>query len=235
MVTARVYSTVTDFARLRGWSTSRPRARATSAGEDLERDEGQQRRQQRLGVGQPDDVVGVGRHAVVAVGRQDDRAGPAGAHLLDVVHELGLQGVPRRDDDHGRALLDERDRPVLDLAGREPLGRDVGELLELERPLERHRVADVAAEEQHPLLVLELPRELADAVHAGEQLGDEVRHLLQVAQVGAHLVRVAGAAQLREVEPHDVHGGDLGHHRLGRGDGDLGARRACTARRRTRG
>src|SRR5699024_11346209 len=41
-----------------------------------------------------------------------------------------------------------------DLTGGEALGVDVGELLELERSLHRHRIADVAAEEQHRTDVL---------------------------------------------------------------------------------
>ena len=55
----------------------------------------------------------------------------------------------RHHDDDRQALLDQRDRAVLELAGGEALGVHVGELLELERALQRHRVADVPAEEQH--------------------------------------------------------------------------------------
>jgi hypothetical protein len=40
--------------------------------------------------------------------------------------------------------------------------------------------------------------------------------------VGAHLVAVAGAAHLREVEPDDVHRGELHDDGLGAGDRDLG-------------
>ena len=41
--------------------------------------------------------------------------------------------------------------PVLELAGGEPLGVHVRQFLELERTLERDRVADVPAQEQHGL------------------------------------------------------------------------------------
>ena len=58
----------------------------------------------------------------------------------------------------GRPVLDQRDRAVLELAGGEALGVDVGELLELERALERDRVAGVPAEEQHRRGVDELAR-----------------------------------------------------------------------------
>ena len=55
----RRYSTVTDLARLRGWSTSWPRAAAISAGEHLQRHGGHQRRQQGRRTRHVDQVVGV--------------------------------------------------------------------------------------------------------------------------------------------------------------------------------
>ena len=70
----------------------------------------------------------------------------------------------RHDDEDRLAGLDERDRAVLELAGGEALGVDVGELLELERALHRDRVADVAAEEQHRAGVGHAPGDLADPV-----------------------------------------------------------------------
>ena len=51
------------------------------------------------------------------------------------------------DDERRLARLDERDRAVLQLTRREALGVDVGELLELQRALQRDGIADVAAEE----------------------------------------------------------------------------------------
>lgn len=59
----------------------------------------------------------------------------------------------RDDDDDGQALLDERDGPVLELSGREPLGVHVGELLELERAFEGDRVADVPPDEEDGVVV----------------------------------------------------------------------------------
>ena len=46
-ITGARHSTVTDLARLRGWSTSRPLAVASSQREDLQRHDGEQRREQR--------------------------------------------------------------------------------------------------------------------------------------------------------------------------------------------
>ena len=54
----------------------------------------------------------------------------------------------------GVPLVEQRDRPVLHLARRVGVGRDVGDLLELERALEAHGQADVAAEVEEEAGVL---------------------------------------------------------------------------------
>ncbi len=50
---------------------------------------------------------------------------------------FSVRRVLRADDDDGHVLVDEGDRTVLHLGRRISLGVDVGDLLELERPLER--------------------------------------------------------------------------------------------------
>ena len=146
------YSTVTDLARLRGWSTSWPiawpaRTRTAAAG----------RRPPAAGAapgtrGSRITESAYGAIGVVALLGQADRAGAARPDLLDAADHLVVQLVAalgRHDAEHRQPVLDQRDRPVLELAGREALGVDVGELLELERALEGDRVAGVPAEEQH--------------------------------------------------------------------------------------
>ena len=112
---------------------------------------------------------------------------------------------------------------MLELAGREALGVHVGELLELERAFEGHRVADVAAEEQHR-------RAWANrcaSSRTGSMLGEHPRHQIghgrQLAVFAHDLVAVLGAASLRQRQADQLDGGDLGQERLGRGDADLGA------------
>ena len=113
-----------------------------------------------------DHLVGERQHRGIALLGDRDHAGTAGADLLDVRDDLGVQrervARARHDHEHELAGLDQRDRAVLELAGGEALGVDVGELLELERALERDRVSDVAAEEEHRLGVGHPVRELAD-------------------------------------------------------------------------
>ena len=55
----------------------------------------------------------------------------------------------RHDDDDRQAVFDQRDRAVLELAGGETLGVHVGQFLEFQRAFQRHRVADMATQEQH--------------------------------------------------------------------------------------
>ena len=147
------HSTVTDLARLRGWSTSRPRVAAISQASTCS----------GTVVTSGASSVGVrgtrirwsayGHDGLVAVLGDDDGAGPAGPDLLDVGDDLAVHRLAaarrRHDDDDRRPLVDQGDRTVLELAGGEALGVHVGQLLELERPLERHREAHVPAEEQH--------------------------------------------------------------------------------------
>src|SRR5919202_770096 len=84
----------------------------------------------------------------------------------------GLREVPRLVDVQA---AEARDRPVLHLAGRVGVGRDVRDLLQLQRPLEAHRQADVPAEVEEELLVVHAPRDLLDRVVAVEEGLDLLR------------------------------------------------------------
>ena len=105
--------------------------------------------------------------------------------------ESGSRGA-RHDDEHGLARLDQRDGAVLQLAGRESLGVDVGELLELQRALERHREADVAAEEEHRAGVATSVRELADRSRRSSTVRDLVGNALQLVDRAARSLVVEG-------------------------------------------
>ncbi len=83
----------------------------------------------------------------VAVGDDDDLA-VARLDLLQVALHLLEDALAGGDGDDRQVLVDERDRPVLHLAGRIALGVDVGDLFQFQRPFEGHRVLDAAAEEE---------------------------------------------------------------------------------------
>ena len=77
----------------------------------------------------------------IALGRDGDDPGVPGATLHHVADELVVDRRAGRDGDQRALGVEERDRAVLHLAGGIALGVDVADLLELERALERGRVA----------------------------------------------------------------------------------------------
>ena len=77
---------------------------------------------------------------------------------------------------------------MLELTGREALGVHVGEFFELERTFERHRIADVPADEQHGGVVGERSGQLTHRIHGGQHLGHRRGHRLEFAELAGHLV-----------------------------------------------
>ena len=82
----------------------------------------------------------------------EDHLAAARHDLAHVGRRLLEPGIRRRQDDDRRVLVHELDRPGLQLSGRIPLGMDIADLLQLQRPFQcqrRHRppaaVEDVAA------------------------------------------------------------------------------------------
>ena len=112
--------------------------------------------------------------------------------------------VVRRDRDDRHLLVDERDRPVLHLAGGIALGVDVGDFLQLERALERDRIVDAAAEIQEVAPLVEALRDLLGHRLALERLLDEQRQLRQRIEVRPGRVGGQRAADLAEVDREQV-------------------------------
>ena len=113
---------------------------------------------------------------VVALGGDGDDVGAAGADLLHVGDHLVEDRRVGRDADDRRRLVEQRDRAVLHLAGRVGVGRDVGDLLELQRALERDRQPDVATQVEEELrLLVRLGDRLDLGIDPGQQLLDGVR------------------------------------------------------------
>ncbi len=110
---------------------------------------------------------------------------------------------------------------MLQLARRETLGVHVGEFLQLQRPFEGDRVADVAADEQDRLGRRDFARQLAHRLGHGECGGDLVGNRAQCVELAGDLVAVLRAASLREREPDELDRGDLRDERLGGSDTDL--------------
>ena len=186
----RRYSTVTVLARLRGWSTFRPRRRAIRYARSCSGNDGEHSLEKGGRARHVDDVVGVVLDVLVAVRRDRDHVRSARARLLDVGDDLVVDVRVGRDDDHGRVLVQQRDRAVLHLAGRICLGRDVGDLLQLERAFEADRQADVApqVEEERPVVVA--LGDLLDRMLAVEERRHPGRELVHLVEDELQLVRV---------------------------------------------
>ena len=114
--------------------------------------------------------------------------------------------------------------PCLSSTGGKALGVHVRELLELERTLERHRVADVTPQEQHGRRVRELACQRAHRFCRLEHLADQCGHRFEVGVLARNLVRILGAASLRQSQTDEVVRGHLRQERLGGRDRDF---RSC--------
>jgi len=160
-------------------------------------------------------------YLLVALGRDRDHVRTAGGGLLDVRDDLVVDHLlVDGDADDRRVGVQERDRPVLHLARRIALGVDVGDLLQLERALERDRVVDAAADVEEVLRLAILLRDPLEQLLAREALadergnGDEVAHELPpavgvaatktfTAQVALLSLLALKLAEIRRTLPQD--------------------------------
>ena len=98
--------------------------------------------------------------APLRIGDQDDLAAACG-NLLHVRDRLLEHAIVRRNHDHRHGLVDERDRPMLELAGGIAFGMDVRNFLELERTFQRDRKARAPTEIENVARLSEILRELS--------------------------------------------------------------------------
>ena len=172
--------------------------------------------------GHVDDRVGELRQVAVALGGDGDNAAGAPLHLFDVGHHLVVGVIVRRHHHHRHAAVDQGNRPVLHLRGRQALGVDVADLLQLERALQGHRVVDAAAQVE-PVVALDVALgEVADGIRHGQDALDLGRDRVELTeQIGGALGgQVAAAAHVdRQQRQH----GHLAGERLGAGHADLRA------------
>ena len=165
-----------------------------------------------------------GSERVVALGGDRDDVRAARADLLDVGDHLVEDRHVGRDADDRRGLVEQRDRAVLHLPAGVRVGRDVGDLLELQRALERDRAPHVAAEVEVELRVgVALGGGLDRRVEGSMSSVMRVGQVLDLPdELGDPLGRHR-AAQLGEAQREQVHRRDLADERLRRGDRDLEA------------
>ena len=103
---------------------------------------------------------------------------------------------------------------MLHLAGGVALGVDVGDLLELQRALERDRVGEPAPEEQEVLELRVAPRDGGRALLKQQRLAKHRRQPHRGFDLGAFERGIEAAAQPSEVQRHGVQRDHRGGHRL---------------------
>src|SRR2546425_4046279 len=86
-------------------------------------------------------------YPLVSLGRNNENAGVAGSHLLDVAHNFLIDVRGRCDSNQWNLGIEQGDRAVLEFACWETFGVDVGDLFELERSLQCCGIADTASNE----------------------------------------------------------------------------------------
>ena len=113
--------------------------------------------------------------------------------------------------------------PCFHLAGRVALGVDVGDLLQLERALERDRVVDAAPQVEEVRGPVEALGDLPDDRIGPEHVLHQDRELRQRLDDAARLAVRQRAARLPEAQGQQVERDELRRERLGRRHPDLGA------------
>src|SRR5438552_10726607 len=190
-------------------------------GEELERNDRDQRRQQIGARGHLDDVLRLrGDRAVARMGDGDDLA-VAGAHLLDVAEHPVVGAVAGHQRDDRQPIGDERDRAVLHLAAGVPLGVDVRDLLQLERALERDRELEAPAQEQEVAGAGQLAGDRRNLLVELERPPDQARDPDQILAPLAHIPGGDRAPLAAEPQPEEVRGDDHRGKRLRRRDANL--------------
>ena len=206
-------------------------------GEQLDRDgvEDRARRTDRMpGSAMPKQSRPSMRREPGLVGDHDDLA--AARHdLLDVRRGLLEQIVGRRQHDHRHLVVDQRDRPVLHLAGGIALGVDVGDLLELQRAFERERIGRCRGRDRARRAPRRSPRAISWIVSSWFSTS-AARDGTSVSAVDSAASRAAidAAARPRDGDGEAGEHDELGREGLGRGDADLGAGQGRQHRRRPR-
>src|SRR5499427_540804 len=191
-------------------------------GQELKRDDGQERREELGGRGDGQHVIGPAAHLVIAaIADGDDLAAPR-AHFLDVAHHAVVARVSRSEGDDRHPLVDERDGPVLHLAGGVAFRVDVGDLLELERSLEGDRILQPAAEEEEVTVGSKLGGESGHRPPGLECLRHEAGELGELGQTLLAITHAEEAFVQTEGEGHQIGGGHRGRKGLSGGDADLG-------------
>ena len=135
---------------------------------------------------------------LVAFGGDRHHKGAAGLAFLNIGNHLIVRGALRGNHDHGEALVEQRDGPVLHFAGGIRLGMQVGNLFELQRALVANGGTNATANEQGVLRIFACKRRFFDSARVGQDLFNVLCGIGHLAEQHANLSRRKTAAQLAE-------------------------------------
>src|ERR687893_2102469 len=182
-----------------------------AVGEELQRHASHERAKhlRRLGDREHDAAYPASGLVVLAGYRQHVR--PPCYGLLDVGERLLSRKALAEDGDDRAVLVHEGYGAVLHLASRVALGGEVGDLLQLQCALERHRVRWATPQkERAPRLLEDAGGLLHPASQEPERLLDLLRRPAQVASELHQLLLRHGATRPGELKGEEIEGRDLG-------------------------
>src|SRR5712664_115562 len=191
--------------------------------QELERNHRQHWRDQGWACRHGDLIIREVTEIAIALARDCDDAATPGFHFLHVRNDLRVDVVLRRQAHDRHVLVDQGDGPMLDLGRRVPLGVDVGDLLELERALERHGEVDAAAEVQS---IAGVRVSLSERPHLWLDRERALHQLWELDQLRDQLTPLLlwQPSLTPEVQPEEQQGDDLRREGFGRCDAHLRAR-----------
>ena len=171
------------------------------------------------------DLEDIGRDSVeraIPLGDQGQDRRVAGDDLVDVADHLVFGRAGGADGDHGKLIVEQGDGPVLQLAARCPFCVYVRDLLQLQRALERDRVAQPAAREHEVAVLAVFVGQLDDLLLSGEDVADLVgKRPQRLDQLPLAFWRNA-SLDIRKPHRKQVEADDVRVQSLGRGDADFG-------------
>src|SRR6056297_4127309 len=192
-------------------------------GEQLQGQHHQKGREQLVGFGHPQHLVGYFGYLIIAVHGHGNHLAIPGLDLFHAVNHL-LAQTAVGNQEHTRGLLvDQGDRPVLNLGGAVAFGMDVTNLLQLQGPFQGYRIQQAAAKKKEVLMLGVAPGNfpyLFGALHGllyqggdSVQLGDKGVPLLE--GVVAHTGQQQGKQVIHSYLTGKGLGGGHGNLRAG--------------------
>ncbi len=152
--------------------------------------------------------------------REQKQLATARADFLQIRQHLVEQRVVGQRADHRHVGINQRQRAVLQFAGRIGLGVDIRDFLQLQRAFQRDRIERTATEEQRVMLVGKGFRHVLDRIRQRQHHFNLARQCMQFVDQ-AFFIFHRQAASPRQRDREQPQCGELGGECLGRSDTDF--------------